>query len=205
MSDEVGLGKTLIARGTVAKLAKLRREEGDTLFKVVYICSNGAIADQNLRKLRITTEARAESVSSSRLSMQHLNIFNQENDTKLLDAYIQLIPLTPDTSFRMTSGSGMVQERALMFALLKRLPELKDYISELEIAMMDWAVTAWPGSRDWYEKEVARCDEKSCGEYLAYMLSHLSVELSYEWHGGISFLDGIIDLCLRIRAAGQRV
>ena len=106
VSDEVGLGKTLIARGTVAKLARLRREEGDSLFKVVYICSNAAIADQNLRKLRITSEARTESASSSRLSMQHLNIFKQENDTELLDRYIQLIPLTPDTSFRMTAGAG---------------------------------------------------------------------------------------------------
>ena len=58
VSDEVGLGKTLIARGTVAKTAKLRREKGDRLFKVVYICSNAAIADQNIRKLRITSEAR---------------------------------------------------------------------------------------------------------------------------------------------------
>ena len=30
VSDEVGLGKTLIARGTVAKLAKLRRERETT-------------------------------------------------------------------------------------------------------------------------------------------------------------------------------
>ena len=52
VSDEVGLGKTLIARGTVAKMAKLRREENDNLFKVVYICSNSAIADQNLQKHR---------------------------------------------------------------------------------------------------------------------------------------------------------
>ena len=40
VSDEVGLGKTLIARGTVAKLAKLRKEQGDNLVKVVYVCSN---------------------------------------------------------------------------------------------------------------------------------------------------------------------
>ena len=53
VSDEVGLGKTLIARGTVAKTARLRREEGDELFKVVYICSNASIADQNLRKLTL--------------------------------------------------------------------------------------------------------------------------------------------------------
>ena len=143
VSDEVGLGKTLIARGTVAKLAKLRREEGDDLVKVVYICSNAAIADQNLRKLRVTHELKTENTSSSRLSMQHLNIFKQENDSDLLDRYIQLIPLTPDTSFRMTAGAGTVSERALMFAHLKRLPELCSYLYELEIAMMDWATSAW--------------------------------------------------------------
>lgn len=38
VSDEVGLGKTLIARGTVAKLANIRKGEGDKLVKVVYIC-----------------------------------------------------------------------------------------------------------------------------------------------------------------------
>lgn len=76
VSDEVGLGKTLIASGTVAKTAKLRREKGDRLFKVVYICSNAAIADQNIRKLRITNEVRTESASSSRLSMQHLNFYS---------------------------------------------------------------------------------------------------------------------------------
>ena len=105
VSDEVGLGKTLIARGTVAKMASLRRDEGDDLVKVVYICSNSAIAEQNLRKLSITREVKLESASSSRLSMQHLNIFKQENDPELLDSYIQLIPLTPDTSFRVTTGA----------------------------------------------------------------------------------------------------
>ncbi len=53
VSDEVGLGKTLVARGAIAKFAKLRRDEGDDLVKVVYICSNATIAEQNLDKLRI--------------------------------------------------------------------------------------------------------------------------------------------------------
>ena len=119
VSDEVGLGKTLIARGAVAKMAKFRYENHDNLFKVVYVCSNAAIADQNLRKLRITHEAKVENASSSRLSMQHLNIYQQENDPELLKRYIQLIPLTPDTSFRVTSGTGIVQERALMFVILE--------------------------------------------------------------------------------------
>ena len=82
VSDEVGLGKTLIARGTVAKLAVLQKENNDNLVKVVYICSNAAIAEQNLNKLRITSELRAEGMNSSRLSMQHLNIFKQEHDSR---------------------------------------------------------------------------------------------------------------------------
>ena len=59
VSDEVGLGKTLIARGVIAKFAKLRKKEGDDLVKVVYICSNGTIAKQNLEKLKIIQDANA--------------------------------------------------------------------------------------------------------------------------------------------------
>ncbi|MBQ6344093.1 MAG: hypothetical protein IJI41_13290 [Anaerolineaceae bacterium] len=200
VSDEVGLGKTLIARGTVAKLAKRRKIEGDNLFKVVYICSNAAIADQNLRKLQITHEARTENVASSRLSMQHLNIFRQENDAELLNRYIQLIPLTPDTSFRMTAGGGTVYERALMFAHLRRLPELQDYADELEIAMMDLASKSWTAwVRDSYEIEVVKCNQNSDGEYFSYMQTHLQKELSGIWHDDITFMDGIRSLCLKIR------
>ena len=63
ISDEVGLGKTLIARGTISKVAQMQKAAGDKLVKVIYICSNSAIADQNLNKLRISQEVRKESVS----------------------------------------------------------------------------------------------------------------------------------------------
>lgn len=207
VSDEVGLGKTLIARGTVAKLAKLRREEGDALFKVVYICSNAAIADQNLRKLRITHEAKTESTSSSRLSMQHLNIFKQENDAELLDRYIQLIPLTPDTSFRMTAGSGTVSERALMFVHLKRMPELQNYLKDLEVAMIDWASSAWNSwCKNWYEKDAVECNEKSNGRYFNYMQQQLRKELTKVWYDETTYMDGVIALCRAIRRNnGERV
>ena len=199
VSDEVGLGKTLIARGTVAKLAKLRREEGDNIFKVVYICSNAAIADQNLRKLRVTSEAKTENTSSSRLSMQHLNIFRQENDAELLDRYIQLIPLTPDTSFRMTSNTGIVSERALMFAHLQRMPELQGYLFELEVAMMDCAIASWNSDKNWYEKEAVECDKSSNGGYFHYMQKQLHKELFKVWHDDMTYMGGIIALCQAIR------
>ena len=56
----------------------------------------------------------------TRLSMQHLKITEQENDPQIKEGFIQLIPLTPETSFRMTTGGGSVQERALMYAILRR-------------------------------------------------------------------------------------
>lgn len=108
VADEVGMGKTLIARGVIAKTARLRMEEKDDLFKVVYICSNQNIASQNIRKLDVTGKNAMHSVSDTRLSMQHLRIMEQAYTSAAKEEYIQLIPLTPVTSFRMTAGGGSV-------------------------------------------------------------------------------------------------
>ena len=82
VADEVGMGKTLIARGTIAKTARLRIEEKDDLFKVVYICSNQNIANQNIRKLDVTGKNVIDSVSDTRLSMQHLKIMELDGKGK---------------------------------------------------------------------------------------------------------------------------
>lgn len=204
VSDEVGLGKTLIARGTIAKLAKLQKEVGDNLVKVVYICSNASIAEQNLNKLKITSELRTERTGCSRLSMQHLNIFKQENDSDLLSRYIQLIPLTPDTSFRIIKGAGTYHERALMFAILKRLPELSQHIKALEFAMKDEASSGWERAKSDYEKEVLNCDELSHEKYLSYMLDKLSVELREPVKGNETYLDLVVDMCKTIEKCGYK-
>ena len=206
VSDEVGLGKTLIARGTVAKLAKIRKAEGDKLVKVVYICSNIAIADQNLNKLRISSEVRKENASYSRLSMQHLNIFNQENDTDLLNGFIQLIPLTPDTSFRMTQGAGTYSERALMFAILRRLPELQDVLPQLEVLMINDAPSAWRWVKPYYEEEVVSCDIKSHKKYLNYMLKSTKALLKKRQESKKTILKELLEHCEKIKAnKNQRI
>lgn len=204
VSDEVGLGKTLIAKGTIVKLAKMRKEGGDPLVKVVYICSNSAIAGQNLDKLMISNDIRKESTNSSRLSMQHLNIFMQESDENLLKQYIQLIPLTPDTSFRMTGGAGTVDERALMNTLLQHIPELGPWLLQIEVAMRDWAYKAWGWYRDEYERRVNKCNEQSQGEYLRYMIPRIKKELATVRKNGNTYLEELIELCRRIKASGNR-
>lgn len=100
VADEVGLGKTLIAKGVIAQTARYHYEElKDDLFKVVYVCSNQVIANQNLNKLKICEDITVDGVTDTRLSMQHLKIYEQESDNLVLNRYIQLIPLTPATSF----------------------------------------------------------------------------------------------------------
>lgn len=178
VSDEVGLGKTLVARGAIAKFANLRKEEGDDLVKVVYICSNAAIAEQNLDKLRIVNEISPESTNTSRLSMQHLNIFMQENDAIVLNKYIQLIPLTPETSFNVSNSQGTMDERALLFAIIKRIPEFKRYGRKLnQIFRFDVNENNWKNTSDWWEKQVIECDKKSNGKYLSYMVQEIIKKL----------------------------
>lgn len=51
LADEVGLGKTIVAAMVIAKLAVDRMNKGESV-RVAYICSNGALANENIRKLK---------------------------------------------------------------------------------------------------------------------------------------------------------
>ena len=125
LADEVGLGKTLVARGVIAKIAKLRRSVGDPLVKVAYVCSNASIARQNLDKLKIDADVDLADSTQSRLSMQHFQLAKEKGDTRLKDKYIQLIPLTPATSFQTAWGWGIKDERALLFAMMLHMKEFQ--------------------------------------------------------------------------------
>ena len=180
VADEVGLGKTLIARGVIAKLASLHMKENDNLFKVLYICSNTAIANQNIRKLRIHDNVTVDGVTDTRLSMQHLKIFEQENDPKILDGYIQLIPLTPATSFSLTNGGGNASERALIYAILEYLPEFNDYKAQLYSFLMQTATYSFKFRVEEMTRRVALCEKNTDGKYLRLLLDELRNALSDE-------------------------
>lgn len=174
VADEVGMGKTLIARGAIVKTARMRLEQQDELMKVVYICSNTSIANQNIQKLKVSDSARIEGVSDTRLSMLHLKIAEQESDEALREGYIQLIPMTPGTSFQMTNGGGTVSERALMFAILTRVPEIAGLRDELEKFFIYYADGAWTGwAKDWYENKVKSCEKKTQGTYPASVIKSI--------------------------------
>lgn len=196
VSDEVGLGKTLVARGTIAKFAKLKLDEGDNLVKVVYICSNATIADQNMEKLRLVNEIHVESGQTSRLSMQHLNIFKQENDISVLDGFIQLIPLTPNTSFKIQNSEGIVQERALIYAILIQFEPFKHLQDELgKILKYKVNKCTWDYHKKIYLDQVKKCNEESDGNYFEYMGAEIEKLGEIQYNEGKSLKNSLIDLC----------
>ena len=182
VADEVGLGKTLIARGVIAKMATLRYLEGDDLFKVVYVCSNQNIARQNIRKLDIF-KTGYDDISETRLSMQHLKAEEEEIQAKEKGQYIELIPLTPQTSFRVTLGTGSMNERALIFATLSWLPEVQESpeLSEKLNMTLQYGVKddSWNWYVDYYSKRINKCNDNTKGAYPGNVLAEVKESSVY--------------------------
>ena len=63
IADEVGLGKTLVARGLIAKAIDNLWDKKKDRIDVVYICSNASIARQNINRLNVTGEENFEIAS----------------------------------------------------------------------------------------------------------------------------------------------
>lgn len=111
VADEVGLGKTIVARGLIAKAFKKHIETiPNRDFHVIYICSNQALAAQNLKKLNLF---RDETKSIGRL-------IYLAYEPETVKHNFRLSSLTPGTSFYLTGGSGQAEERLVLFTLLTR-------------------------------------------------------------------------------------
>src|SRR5215213_10641746 len=66
VADEVGLGKTLVARGVIAKAIDHLWDKKDRI-DVVYVCSNADIARQNVNRLNVTEDQ--EFVRTERITL----------------------------------------------------------------------------------------------------------------------------------------
>lgn len=109
LADEVGLGKTLIARGVITRTIE---HLWDTVQRidVVYLCSNSDIARQNVRRL---TPHGVSGVSlASRITLLPLAAQN------LKDRKVNIIALTPGTSLDLKGNLGIKRERALLLHML---------------------------------------------------------------------------------------
>ena len=116
VADEVGLGKTIVAKGLIAMALRERVRKGTkSQFKVTYVCSNQVIADENVDKLNVFPEVDLSKSMVRRIA--YLAKAPQEglspNGSRLV-----LNTLTPATSFQVSSGTGRRDEREIIYALL---------------------------------------------------------------------------------------
>jgi len=114
VADEVGLGKTMVARGVIAKTIEQLTGKVDRI-DVVYICSNQAIAEQNIKSLNVVGSATKP--LNTRLTLLPLEI---EMDGGIASRPINLISLTPGTALELKSSLGTAKERALIYEMLRK-------------------------------------------------------------------------------------
>lgn len=109
VADEVGLGKTMVARGVIAKAIEHLSETVQRI-DVVYICSNADIARQNIRRLK--PDGAIECHLSSRITLLPTEV------EALQRQRLNFVSFTPGTSFDLKSNLGTKEERALLYWLL---------------------------------------------------------------------------------------
>lgn len=110
VADEVGLGKTLVARGVIAKTIE---QLWDTVkqIDIVYICSNNQIARQNLNRLRVGDSLPIR--HADRLTMLPKVIGEMQGQK------VNFVSFTPGTSFNVRGGGGKSGERVLLYRMLR--------------------------------------------------------------------------------------
>lgn len=125
VADETGLGKSMVARGAIAKTIELLQDDPSvSRIDVVYVCANAELARQNLSRLNVM---EGESITfSSRLTMlakHSAELKKQRRPGKP----VNLVSFTPGTSFDMGRSTGKAQERAMLFLALQECIDLDGY------------------------------------------------------------------------------
>lgn len=117
VADEVGLGKTLVARGLIARAIEHLQDRVERI-DIVYVCSNGDIARQNIARLNVTGQddfAFPPRITLLPTRLHELNAPDRAGRVK-----VNFVSFTPGTSFDMGMRGGMWSERVLLHDLLRR-------------------------------------------------------------------------------------
>ena len=186
VADEVGLGKTLVARGVIAKAID-HLWDGDhrvNQIDVVYICSNAQIARQNVRRLQIGDR---RFVRTDRLTLLPREIHNLRGNR------VNYLALTPGTSFDLRSSMGRRDERVLLYHMVQRVwPDhrtgpknlFQGYVQNTNY--FRWELNEFK-RRDHIDAHLALAFERRLREK------------------GEAFRERYEDLCKRFRRSGRRV
>jgi len=194
LADEVGLGKTHVARGVIAKSIEHLRKAGESHINIVYICSNADIARQNISKLNVT--GKEDFQFASRITMLPQTV------DELKENELNFISFTPGTSFNLGHNEGKGEERWLLYWLLKMTwPDLckgTGAINVFQGRMGRQKFRSWVNdydSGDWTEGELAV-------QFSAELIDkdrHLYAE------GYPTYRERFSDLCHRFRRSRKHI
>jgi hypothetical protein len=109
IADEVGLGKTLVAKGLLARVIDHLWDDVGRI-DIVYICSNSGIARQNISRLNIS--GHTDHRLPDRITLLPRSL------SSLRHRKLNFISFTPGTSFNLRSRLGVADERALLYWLI---------------------------------------------------------------------------------------
>jgi len=177
VADEVGLGKTIVAKGVIAELLKnklaIKSANLDQFLKVTYICSNLTLAEENKKKLAVFygeshEKYVAEPTFGRLVELAVIDKRLERKDTTLLEVN----SLTPTTSFNLTSGHGNKWERFIIYRVLLKHDALTPHREKLSDLFQD-GVKSW----DWFETHFDEYYEINSDIFKDY-LSELEKELS---------------------------
>ncbi|MGO2747011.1 helicase-related protein [Microbacterium sp.] len=121
VADETGLGKSIVARGVIARaIEHLENVDDIDRIDIVYICSNVDLAAQNLRRLNVTD--REHIGMTTRLTMLAKESRRLNEQAPGTGKKVNLVSFTPGTSF--SDGGwrqGSAPERAMLTLILDQL------------------------------------------------------------------------------------
>ncbi|AFV90116.1 Helicase domain-containing protein [Acidipropionibacterium acidipropionici ATCC 4875] len=136
VADEVGLGKTLVARGVIARAVDhVLRIEGRSQARILYICSNAQIARQNLPKLTLGPRTARAEQSATRLTLMPAAPSSQR---------LTFTAFTPGTSISFGDPLGHADERVRLYLLLKHAGIVDDSTAESREAWRQF-LRGWSG------------------------------------------------------------
>jgi len=130
VADEVGLGKTLVARGIIARALDHLWDRQDRI-DVLYICSNQNIGRSNLPKLQVTGDTEDAQATTTRLTLLATELAGRAQGEGLSARRVNFISFTPGTSFNMGHAEGKAAERKLLFQLLGDWSEQREGLMNL--------------------------------------------------------------------------
>lgn len=130
IADEVGLGKTIVAKGIIAKaFGQFMPTPAKKVFNVIYICSNQALAKQNLKKLNFSGNNIAIDYSEDDDRLTGLAYISAKEEQQFP---FRIKAFTPATSFDDKTHAGKADERVLLYRLLYSYADFKPFCNSLK-------------------------------------------------------------------------